>query len=109
MKPIAEFVVQMDAAEKALKATVLAAFRAIDEAKVTFIEVYNAARVTMETDVAQREQTLRNTVAAAVEALNGEAAPESSGAPSEDTTSPTAMLPSPKLPSVTEDPTGLSA
>ena len=84
----------------------LAAFRAIDEAKVTFIEVYNAARVTMETDVAQREQTLRNTVAAAVEALNGEAAP---GGSSEDTATPTATSSAPKLPSVTEDPTGLSA
>lgn len=109
MKPIAEFVVQMDAAEKALKATVLSAFKAIDEAKVTFIEVYNAARVAMETDVAQREQTLRNTVAAAVEALNGDAGDAAGEASSEATTPSTATSSSSRLPSVTEDPTGLSA
>ncbi len=109
MKPIAEFVVQMDAAEKALKATVLAAFRAIDEAKVTFIEVYNAARVAMETDVAQREQALRVTVAAAVEALNGDAEGVGGEASSEATNPPTATSSSSGLPSVTEDPTGLSA
>src|SRR5208282_912936 len=72
MKPISEFVVQMDVAETELKKTILSAFKAIDEAKVHFIEVYNEARLAMETDVAQREQSLRETVARAVEALNGD-------------------------------------
>ena len=72
MKPISEFVVQMDAAESELKKTVLAAFKSIDEAKAVFIDSYNTARVAMETDVAQREQSLRDTVAKAVEALNGD-------------------------------------
>ena len=38
MKPISEFVVQMDAAESELKKTVLAAFKSIDEAKAVFID-----------------------------------------------------------------------
>ena len=72
MKPISEFIVTVDAAETELKKAVVAAFKAIDEAKVHFIEVYNAARVTMEAEVASREQGLRETVARAVEALNGD-------------------------------------
>jgi len=72
MKPISDFLVEMDRAEKKLKQAVLDAFKTIDEAKAEFIGAYNSARVAMETDVAQREQCLRETVARAVEALNGE-------------------------------------
>lgn len=82
MRPISDFVVQMGAAESELKKTVLAAFKAIDEAKVKFIEVYNEARVAMETDVAAREQSLRDTVAKAVEALNGDRIAEPAELPS---------------------------
>ena len=70
MKPISEFIVKVDLAEKDLKQSVVDAFKAIDEAKVKFIDIYNSARVEMETDVAQREQCLRDTIGKAVEALN---------------------------------------
>ena len=72
MKPISEFVVTIDAAEGDLKKAILVAFKILDEAKVTFIEAYNTARVAMEADVASREQGLRETVAKAIEALNGD-------------------------------------
>jgi hypothetical protein len=72
MKPISDFLKEMDGAEKNLKQAVVAAFKMIDEAKAAFVSTYNAAQVAMETDVAQREQNLRMTVARAVEALNGD-------------------------------------
>ena len=75
MRPISDFVTQMDTAEKKLKQTVLEAFKAIDEAKVAFIETYNTAQIAMETEVASREQRLRETVAQAVDALNGDPKP----------------------------------
>ena len=76
MKPISEFIVTIDAAESKFKKVVLEAFKSIDEGKVEFISTYNEARLAMEADVAQREQSLRDTVAKAVEALNGDAETE---------------------------------
>jgi len=72
MKPISDFVKQMTEAEKALKQAILEGFKTIDEAKAKFIDTYNAAQTEMAAEVAQREQSLRATVAKAVEALNGD-------------------------------------
>jgi Mg-chelatase subunit ChlI len=102
MKPISDFVKQMTEAEKALKQAILEGFKTIDEAKAKFIDTYNAAQTEMAAEVAQREQSLRATVAKAVEALNGDT--ELGGSESESK-----LAPAPTIRSVEQDPTGLSA
>jgi len=104
MKPISDFVITVDAAEGVFKKAILEAFKTIDEAKVVFIGTYNEARVAMEAEVASREANLRETVAKAVEALNGDGPDEGDG----DKSAPSPRLPPAKLlevpASITEQP-----